>query len=314
MAVKVLYIAGANRSGSTLFDQLLGELGPCFSGGELIMLWKQGVIRARACGCGRVLPSCPLWSAVLARVLPPGTQWNQFARRFLSVQEEVLAPKNLFRILRAGTRGASSWPALATYAEVYGRLYDAIAAVAGVDVIVDSSKRPQHAAVLRLLRDAEPYVVHLVRDPRGVAFSHQKLLHFQPPTEADAAEMPRATVAGSARLWLKRNLSAELVGSRYAGDRWVRIRYEDVTRSPVELVRQVGRLVDLAGSPRQAPSGSVIVKGNHMAWGNPSRFKTGVLRITQDDSWVQGLARRDRLISTALTAPLLLRYQYPLKA
>lgn len=314
MAVKVLYIAGADRSGSTLLDQLLGELGACFSGGELTMIWKQGLIRERSCGCGRALTSCPLWSAVLERALPSGTQPNQFAERFLSVQEEVLAPKNLFKILRVDTRGTASWPALSNYADVYGRLYGAIAAVTGVDVIVDSSKRPQHAAVLRLVYGAEPYVVHLVRDPRGVAFSHQKRLRFQPPTDTDAAEMPRATVAGSARLWLKRNLSAELVRSRYGADRWVRIRYEDLTRSPVELVQRVGGLVDLSGSPAEDRSGSFFVRGNHMAWGNPSRFRTGALRISQDESWVRGLPKRDWLISTALTAPLLLRYRYPLKA
>jgi hypothetical protein len=313
VGVKVLYIAGADRSGSTLLDQLLGQLGPCFSGGELTMIWKQGLIRDRSCGCGQPLTSCALWSAVLEHVLPSEIQPKQFAERFLSIQEEVLAPKNLIKVLRAVARGTASWPALATYADVYGRLYGAIAAVTEVDVIVDSSKRPQHAAVLPLVYGAEPYLVHLVRDPRGVAFSHQKHLRFQPSTDVDPAEMPRATVAGSARLWMKRNLSAELVKRRYGRDRWLRIRYEDLARSPVGVVQRVGRLVGLAEIPLKDRSVSLVVRGNHMAWGNPSRFRTGALRITHDDSWVRGLPRRDRLISTCLTAPLLLRYRYPLK-
>jgi hypothetical protein len=312
VGVKVLYIAGADRSGSTLLDQLLGELGPCFSGGELTMIWKQGLIRDRSCGCGQPFTSCALWSAVLDHVLPSETPPKHFAERFLSIQEEVLAPKNLIKVLMAVARGGASWPALASYADVYGRLYGAIAAVTGAEVIVDSSKRPQHAAVLPLVHGAEPYLVHLVRDPRGVAFSHRKHLRFQSPTEADPAEMPRATVVGSSRLWMKRNLSAELVKRRYGRDRWLRIRYEDLVRSPVELVQRVGRMVDLTGIPPKDRSGSLVVRGNHMAWGNPSRFKTGALRIRHDDSWVRGLPRRDRLISTGLTAPLLLRYRYPL--
>jgi hypothetical protein len=125
--------------------------------------------------------------------------------------------------------------------------------------------------------------------------------------------MPRATVAGSSRLWMKRNVSAELVKRRYPPDRWLRTRYEELAKSPVGVVQRVGRMVDLVGTPPKDGSGSLVVRGNHMAWGNPSRFKTGALQIRHDDSWMRGLPIRDRLISTGLTAPLLLRYRYPLK-
>src|SRR5205085_6371000 len=66
--VKVLFIMGWTRSGSTILDNVLGELDGFFSAGELHYLWERGLLENRLCGCGRVVPSCEIWSAVLAQL------------------------------------------------------------------------------------------------------------------------------------------------------------------------------------------------------------------------------------------------------
>src|SRR5205823_1051409 len=48
---KVLYIAGPGRSGSTVLDQVLGELPGFVSTGELQALWQRGLVERRPCGC-----------------------------------------------------------------------------------------------------------------------------------------------------------------------------------------------------------------------------------------------------------------------
>ena len=43
----VLYVAGAGRSGSTLLDNLLGQIPGFFSAGELRYVWERGLIDGR---------------------------------------------------------------------------------------------------------------------------------------------------------------------------------------------------------------------------------------------------------------------------
>lgn len=41
MSVKVLYVIGWGRSGSTILDNVLGQLDGCFSTGELHYFWER---------------------------------------------------------------------------------------------------------------------------------------------------------------------------------------------------------------------------------------------------------------------------------
>ena len=46
-AVRVLYIAGSGRSGSTILDRTLGQVDGFFSAGELCNLWGRGLLARR---------------------------------------------------------------------------------------------------------------------------------------------------------------------------------------------------------------------------------------------------------------------------
>ena len=62
--VRLLYVGGAGRSGSTLLDLLLSEVPGMFAAGEVRYLWNRGVRDNELCGCGQSFLSCPFWSAV----------------------------------------------------------------------------------------------------------------------------------------------------------------------------------------------------------------------------------------------------------
>jgi hypothetical protein len=47
-----------------------------------------------------------------------------------------------------------------------------------------------------------------------------------------------------------------------------------------------------------------------MVAGNPSRFKVGAVSITADDRWRDQMPRRDQVIVTVATWPLMTRYGY----
>jgi hypothetical protein len=51
---------------------------------------------------------------------------------------------------------------------------------------------------------------------------------------------------------------------------------------------------------------------DHTVAGNPLRFKRGTLEIRADDEWRSGMRFRSRALATAVAAPLLATYGFPL--
>jgi hypothetical protein len=304
-----LFIGGWTRSGSTLLDVLLGAIDGFFSTGELSSLWERGLLKGRHCGCGRRLDECPLWTAVIEKAFGPIDEHVRRAEEVCAWQRKAVRLSRLPRLLshRPG-RGSGE---LDDYIEVLDSLYRGISEVTGARVIVDSTKSLQDAAVLRLVPGVDPYLVHLVRDPRAVAHSMGRKVLLQ----ADASEpvnMPRSSPASSAAGWTRVNVAAEVVRLRYGTARSTRVRYEDVAADPRAVTGSLARFVgEQARGMEFLDENTVVLPGNHTVWGNSSRFRTGRLEVRDDDEWRRGLARSGRLISTALALPLLARYGYP---
>src|SRR3954451_18343438 len=63
--IKVLFVTGAARSGTTLVDLLLSQVPGITAVGELRYLWQRGLLERRLCGCGSPVPECVFWQAVL---------------------------------------------------------------------------------------------------------------------------------------------------------------------------------------------------------------------------------------------------------
>ena len=73
-----------------------------------------------------------------------------------------------------GLAGAAYRRELDEYLDVHRRLYRAIAAVSGADVVVDASKSTAQLFALRRIDGLDLRVLNLVRDSRGVANSWNK--------------------------------------------------------------------------------------------------------------------------------------------
>src|SRR6266705_3371373 len=62
--LRVLYIGGWGRSGSTLLDRMLGQVPGFFALGEVREIWQSGLRENRLCGCGASFRECPFWTRV----------------------------------------------------------------------------------------------------------------------------------------------------------------------------------------------------------------------------------------------------------
>jgi len=307
---RVLYILGWGRSGSTVLGNILGEIDGFFSAGELHYLWERSLVEGRACGCGRDVRTCEVWSEVLARI---GVGTSVDADVVVAWLREVLRIRATPRLLRQRPGATLEPPALASYAALTDRLYDAVAEVTGARVVVDSSKIPADAALLRLLPGVDASYVQLVRDPRAVAYSWSRAKEQRDPRAP--ATMRTHGPLDSGVNWSMWNLAAEALAREVGPDRFLRVRYEDLIDDPRETVR---RIVTMAREPdAELPfvdDRTVRLGANHTVSGNPDRFTTGPVSLRSDDRWRGAQRRIDRWETVALTAPLMLRYGYPLRA
>jgi len=184
-------------------------------------------------------------------------------------------------------------------------LYQAIHTVTGSSVIVDSSKNPAYAYILRMIPTIDLYILHIVRDSRAVAHSWSRKKLFEP-----GDYMTRQGPFKSALQWSSRNVTAE-VWLRAVPGRYARIRYEDFVASPATSIRDVLNLLGAAAVKMPFISGDTVdLKVNHSVFGNEVRFQTGPVKLTLDGVWQREMPKSQRLAVTGLTWPLLLRYGY----
>ncbi len=307
--MKVLYIIGKGRSGSTLLDNLLGQLDGFFSGGELMRLWSWGLVEGYACGCGLPVRDCRMWRSVMDTfaALMGDEEWSP--ERLVELERKVVGWRHGIRLLRRRPGGRSGWPSLDAYTLAMSRLYLAIAKVSGARVVVDSSKLPIHPTALGLVPDTDVYLVHLVRDPRAVVRSWKRRKEWT--DRQDQSEMPRYGVAYSMASWMARNLVAEVVKGRTERGHSMLVRYEDFVARPREALQEIARLVgEEAGRLPFLADRSVRLDPTHTVGGNPARLETGRVEVVADEEWRLGLSRTDLWLATLLGLPLLRRYGY----
>jgi hypothetical protein len=304
-SLKVLYIAGSGRSGSTILDNILGQLDGFASVGEARFLWERGMIEDRTCACGTPFSSCPFWQAVLREAFDGAMIDPQ---RMLALLRRGTRARHIPAMVGGGERRARFMDGLDELPQRLTTLYQAIAAQSDAKVIVDSSKLPTYGSLLDRLPDLDLHVVHLVRDPRATAYSWRRKKSLP---DKQGATMQRQGALKASALWTLWNTAPQMFWR--ASPRYLRVRYEDFVDAPRATVERICGFV--GEEPSALPfisDAEVELAPGHSVAGNPSRFTTGVVPIRPDDEWRSRMRRRDRWLVTSVTWPLLLQLRYPL--
>jgi hypothetical protein len=321
--VRVLFIGGFGRSGSTLIERILGELPGICALGEVALLWQRVLRDDVRCGCGAPFSECEFWSVVGDKAF--GGWRNVDTDRVLGLQNAVGRNRHIPWL--AGRRlNRDRLAMVAEYTDYYTRIYAATASVTGARVVIDSSKNPGLAFCLRWARGLDLRVVHLVRDARGVAYSSTK--HVPRPETDGAASLPRHRPAVAAFMWSAQNVALGLlarVGRERPGQGqdqephrvpMCRIRYEEFLDDPRRAVRRIAAFAGLDPAETDLScldrAGYANLDAVHNAAGNPMRFTTGWIPLRRDDVWRTELPPWQRRLVAAICAPLLATYGYPL--
>jgi hypothetical protein len=336
--VRVLMITGSARSGSTVLDIVLGNHPDIESVGEVANIFVNGWIsheslrgidpkkrRVPICTCGKRLDvlyvdnpeeACPFWSRVreewVERTDPDSIE------SYPKIQNEFEPQGRWPRLLYEERRPSASFR---FYAGMTRAFFESIRAVSGKPLIVDCSKISVRAFALGMVPGIDVYVLHLVRDGRGVTASKVgsfRAGHWADPggEHEDRPTWKTGVRRGVVHLvsllrWMIGNLLSEWVCARLGPDRTMRLRYEDFVADPKGALERIGSLLGLdLGDLAEAASSGEPMQAGHNVGGNKTK-KSGVVTLRPDaQEWRTALSPMGQRFSWALVGWLMRRYGY----
>ncbi len=306
MGTKVLYIGGVGRSGSTLLEKLLNELPTTFSVGETLHLWERGLRDNELCGCGNPFDECVHWTAVGPAAFG---SWDQVdVDRLIDLRWRVDRSRRLAQIFSLFS-GRKMNRDEQEYTTALQRVLAASAEVSGGSVMLESSKHLSTAALMAATPGLDVSVIHLVRDPRGVAYSWTKEV-ARP--EADGSIMPQYRPSRSAARWVTDNAGFEALAR--LGVPTVQIRYEDMLADPAGAMRAAALLAGISLGPGDldyiASDKVTLSRPMHSIAGNPMRFGGETLQLRLDERWRDAMTTVDQRTVARMTSVLRWRYSY----
>lgn len=317
---RVLFTGGLGRSGSTLVEKLINELPSTFSVGETVHLWERGIRDQERCGCGEAFSDCAHWGAVGQAAFGG---WDKVdVDRMIDLrwaEDRSRRLPQIFQAVRSGKLSAAQREYLdgmrsvliasATVAAAERSTPEAPVAASDV-VILDSSKHLSTAALLACDPALDVRVLHLLRDPRGVAYSWMKTVERP---ETDGEIMPQYSAKRTAGRWVTDNLGFDTLAS--LGVPTLQLRYEDVLAAPQDRLLDIARFADAIDPATTALD---FIEGNtahlstsmHSIAGNPLRFGGDDVVLRLDDAWQTKLPAGDRRTVELITRPVLGRFGY----
>ena len=303
--VPVLFIGSVPRSGSTIISDLMNENPHLANIGELVHLWQRGVIENNLCGCGHAFSDCEFWSEV-GEVAFGG--WDRISgERMRTLQLRADRTRHIPALLvpRTARLFATS---ICQYGAVMSRVLRAVLEVSGKPMVVDTSKHISTALLLRQLPDVDLRVVHIVRDPRGVANSWSKIVK-RPEVQA-GAEMDTLHPGRIGLRWLWFNWAFSNLDR--LGVPTTMIRYEDFVADPQASLDQIFDFAGLEPGAEDIFAGDepLILQGGHSVAGNPRRLDPKPVELRVDEQWRTDLDPKMRSLVRAVTRPMLGRYRY----
>ncbi|HEY8276211.1 MAG TPA: sulfotransferase [Methyloceanibacter sp.] len=237
--MRVIYIAGAAHSGSTLLDLMLNAHPDIVSVGEVLKLNRQLAYRDTEkktyapCSCGAPsLWDCKFWSAVDAETR---AATGKSLTELDVLDNSDRDPRHAANVI----------------------LFKAVAVVSAKNFIVDSSKIPRRLGYLMRFPELDLYPVHLVRNPKGQIASVMR------------------KHGGFLKNIVRYEIVQEQIHRKLKSVPHSVVHYEDLVRDPERTLRSILQPLGLGFDPCQlswAEAEKHIVAGNHMRYETKSKL------------------------------------------
>ena len=299
----LIYIASIGRSGSTLLESMLGAHSQIATAGEL-HIWPQELRRngVQPCGCGQEVTACPFWNEVRNQADPlrqagPGLDFFREAHN----HGRTLRPRRLAAFGAAPTDSLQDQAQIKVYGENNAAILEAFSNVTEAESgirpqwIVDASKDPYRLAWLARSGLFQLKVIHLVKNPRGFAYSVTKShIHGENGRSPSPAAVRLYYTARQMAAWTIQNrLFGKLAKHVLPRENYLLLQYETMASEPNETFRLVCEYI---GVPYEAEAVESFRRGSlHTIAGNPMRYERR--GIVLDERWKAQLPPSSRRVA-----------------
>lgn len=301
-SLRVLFIGGFSRSGSTLLEHLLDQSPDMAAFGEIHTLFARYDVRSQIdkrqyCSCQARFCDCPFWTSVMTRLFGSMTAYQP---KDLYARFAPYASPREARVAALLGKTTPEWEFGSNAAAANLReYYEAIAQVAGVRVLIDSSKINVYGALLARMPDTDFRFLHLVRHSAACAQSWRRVKK-RPEVHWEDRYMRNLNAFQVGRAWHRRQMDALKLAK--ISSIYKQLNYEDFVCNSEAGLADIAAFV---GLPAESVAGIVTnrrarIEPGHSIMGNPD-LMTQDVEIRLDDEWKRKLKGPSRLLVEALT-------------
>ena len=280
--LRIIYIAGSGRSGSTLLERVLNSAPSTFALGEFSALWRLEM-KDLVCSCGERMPACSFWSEMI-KATGIGDREIAYLRK---LERTVVRTPYLLK-KRFDLSQITSDRGIREFISIQDRLFGDIAKLSGAETLIDSSKAAPRAWILATKPNVT--IVHLYRSAADVISS------WRHPKWDKALNGPirKMSIASAAREWVQAEQMIRILANRRAVQR---LNYWHFATEPRRALRKTlgvsyGDVIDTiqwCGESTVLPSASY-----HSLNGNPDRYDKGRILIRPRKRNMGDLTRVER--------------------
>lgn len=260
----IVMITGTGRSGTTVIEKALGSFGDTIAVGEASYIWERGIIGDHRCSDGVPFREHRTWKSIVARAFdatPDPVAQEALRHR---VEHSRALP-----LLAIGFRRRE----VEAYTAIWRALFRAIAEETGARIVVDASKSPVRAWLLKRC-GLDVRVVHVVRDLPGVIESWRK-----PKADpGSGTSLPTKHPLVVTMYWILHHfLSVALLGRNY----YTRVDFGQFLDDPRQTVERIWERLGLeaTGSDPFVTKRDFRAKPDLAFSGNPDRFHSGIISV-----------------------------------
>jgi hypothetical protein len=285
--VKLIYIMGAGRSGTTALATFLGTNNDIQVLGEMHQLFEH-IHELIPCSCGKTLKKCDYWSKVLEHL--PQKEFievNDLKNICQSVEKHTMIIHHLLN--------GNNFKKAKQYLPFLENIFTSCNQVNGKPVLLDSSKYISRALALRNIENIDLKVIYMVRDSRGVVNSFSKQV-----------QTSRGTIS-SILYYLIVNLAAQIVCWTGLRGKYIKVRYEDMMEHPDDFFKKLEKFL---GSDLKKTCELVASRGDfktgHLIGGNRLK-KNKTIKFKADVKWNLSQSRMKQFLIYICTFPIMVR-------
>ncbi|MEH6704808.1 MAG: sulfotransferase [Galbibacter orientalis] len=280
MKLKLVYLLGAGRSGTTIMATILGGHPEIETVGELHQFLDH-IVEGKNCSCEESLKTCSFWKAVLNNLKLSKDTFSNQQQISNALEQHRNIPSLLFR----------SKPNK-EYLEIHEAIFEAIKNNTKKTTLLDSSKYISRYLLLKRSAKISVKGIYVVRDVRGVINSFQKKVQTSRSPFSTILYYSLVNLIGQWVCWTDKNV--------------MKVKYEDFIEHPEETLNQIYEHVEIENKESFFNN---IYDIPHIIGGNRLKHQKRVT-LKKDEKWKEVIPRYKQIMYYLFTFPLMMFNKY----